>query len=121
MTSVCTGAFVLAAAGLLEGRRCNTHWTRRDQLARYGAVQVTERTVRDGKYATCAGVSAGIDLALVLVAELAGDEVAQAIQLGIEYDPEPPFRSGSPETAPAHLVALLRDHLSEREATLASG
>ena len=107
--SVCTGALVLAAAGLLRGKRANTHWAVRERLAEHGAIPTAGRTVRDGKYATAAGVSAGIDLALALAIELAGIEVAQAIQLGIEYDPQPPFDSGSPTKAPAHLVELLKE------------
>lgn len=119
--SVCNGALLLAAAGLLAGRRANTHWAMRDQLASLGAVPVAERTVRDGKYACSAGVSAGIDLALVIAAELAGEDAARAIQLGLEYDPRPPFDAGSPETAPAHLVALLRAQISSWEAEPAVG
>jgi len=108
--SVCTGSLVLGAAGLLQGRRATTHWAARDQLARHGAIAVAERVVRDGKYATCAGVSAGIDFALTLAIELAGEPIAQAIQLGIEYDPAPPLRAGSPETAPP----LVRDAVLAR-------
>jgi putative intracellular protease/amidase len=107
-TSVCTGALFLAAAGLLAGRPATTHWTARDELARLGAVVVEERVVRDGKYVTAAGVSAGIDMALTLAGIIAGDRTAQAIQLGIEYDPQPPYQAGSPATAPADVVALLQ-------------
>jgi putative intracellular protease/amidase len=102
-TSVCTGSLVLAAAGLLDGVRATTHWTGMDELGRLGAIPVAERVVREGKIVTAAGVSSGIDMALVLAAELAGDEVAAGIQLAIEYDPQPPF-AGSPTRAPAHLV-----------------
>lgn len=98
--SVCTGSFVLAAAGLLKGRRATSHWAVRERLAEYGAFPVAERMVRDGKYATAAGVSAGIDLALSLAVELCGPEVAASIQLSIEYDPAPPLDAGSPEKAP---------------------
>jgi transcriptional regulator GlxA family with amidase domain len=106
--SVCTGALVLAAAGLLRGRRANTHWAVRERLAEYGAVPTAERIVRDGKYATAAGVSAGIDLALALAVELAGEEVASAIQLGIEYDPDPPLDAGDAARAtPAAREAVL--------------
>jgi len=107
-TSVCVGSLVLAAAGLLTGRRATSHWLALDELARFGAVPTPGRVVVDGKYATGAGVSAGIDLALDLAARVAGLQVAQAIQLGIEYDPAPPFAAGSPGTAPESIVALLR-------------
>lgn len=107
-TSVCTGSLVLGAAGLLEGRRATTHWAYLDRLANYGAVAVRERVVTDGKLVTGAGVSAGIDMALTLAAEIAGEPVARAIQLGIEYDPHPPFDSGSPQTAAPELVEFVR-------------
>ena len=106
-TSVCTGSLILAAAGLLEGKRATTHWLAMDELRRLGAEPVSERVVFDGKMVTAAGVSAGIDMALTLAARVAGDQVAQAIQLGIEYDPQPPFQAGSPQKAPAEIVALL--------------
>jgi transcriptional regulator GlxA family with amidase domain len=108
-TSVCTGSLVLAAAGLLEGRRATSHWLALEELRALGAEPVPERVVFDGKYVTAAGVSAGIDMALTLAERVAGREVAEAIQLGIEYDPQPPFQSGSPATAPASLVAALRE------------
>jgi len=107
-TSVCTGSLILAAAGLLDGRRATGHWLAMDELRELGADAVAERFVFDGKIVTAAGVSAGIDMALALAARIAGDDVARAIQLGIEYDPHPPFDSGSPDTAPADVVALLR-------------
>jgi transcriptional regulator GlxA family with amidase domain len=107
-TSVCTGALILAAAGLLTGREGTTNWQAKEELARLGIKVRDERYVFDGKYATAAGVSAGIDMALALAARIAGDEVAQRIQLGIEYDPQPPFNAGSPETAPPEIVAALR-------------
>jgi transcriptional regulator GlxA family with amidase domain len=107
-TSVCTGSLILAAAGLLDGRRATSHWLALEQLRRLGAVPVRERVVFDGKIVTAAGVSAGIDMALALAAAVAGETVAQAIQLGIEYDPRPPFDAGSPEKAPADVVELLR-------------
>ena len=113
--SVCTGAMLLAAAGLLRGRRANTHWAVRQRLLDYGAVPVAERVVRDGKYATAAGVSAGIDLGLALAAELAGRRVAEAIQLGLEYDPDPPFDSGDPLRAPAALRLAVLAFLRMRE------
>ena len=111
-TSVCTGSLFLATAGLLTGRPATTHWSARAELSRLGATVIEERVVRDGKYLTAAGVSAGIDMALTLAGIVAGDQTAQAIQLGIEYDPQPPYRAGSPTTAPAELVALLRAALT---------
>ena len=107
-TAVCTGSLILAAAGLLEGRRATSHWLALEHLRQLGAEPVCERVVRDGKVLTAAGVSAGIDMALMLAALLAGETVAQAIQLGIEYDPQPPFDAGSPARAPAEIVAALR-------------
>jgi putative intracellular protease/amidase len=107
-TSVCTGSLVLGAAGLLEGRRATSHWAYVDRLADFGAIPVRERVVTDGKLVTAAGVSAGIDMALTLAAEIAGEPVARAIQLGMEYDPQPPFDSGSPETAAPELVEFVR-------------
>jgi len=106
--SVCTGALLLGAARLLTGRRATTHWLAIEQLAGFGAVPVAERVVVDGKLITAAGVSAGIDMALTLSARIAGDQVAQAIQLGIQYDPQPPFDAGSPEKAPPAAVEWLR-------------
>ena len=116
--SVCTGALVLGAAGLLRGRRANTHWALRERLAEHGALPVAERTVRDGKYASAAGVSAGIDLALALAVELAGADVAGAIQLGIEYDPAPPLDCGDAARAPAPLVAAVLDRIRARDAAV---
>ncbi|MDQ1437781.1 MAG: hypothetical protein QOK43_1410 [Acidimicrobiaceae bacterium] len=107
-TSVCTGSLILAAAGLLEGKRATSHWLALEQLRQFGAEPTSERVVFDGKVVTAAGVSAGIDMALTLVARIAGDEVAQAIQLGIEYDPQPPFDAGSPAKAPEMIVEFLR-------------
>lgn len=107
-TSVCTGSLVLGAAGLLEGRRATSHWAYREALRDYGAEPVAERVVEDGELITAAGVSAGIDMALTLASRIAGEDVAKAIQLGIEYDPDPPFDSGSPEKASPELVALVR-------------
>lgn len=107
-TSACTGAVILASAGLLIGRRATTHWLALDLLAEYGAVPSEERVVFDGKYVTAAGVSAGIDMALALAAEVAGQSTAEAIQLGIEYDPKPPFDAGSTATAPPALVEAMR-------------
>lgn len=103
-TSVCTGSLVLGAAGLLEGKRATSHWLFREQLRELGAEPVEERFVEDGKTITAAGVSAGIDMALHLVSREVGPEVAQSIQLGIEYDPQPPFDAGSPDRAPTPIV-----------------
>ncbi|MFH9859248.1 DJ-1/PfpI family protein [Streptomyces sp. NPDC017202] len=107
-TSVCTGSLLLAAAGLLEGRRATSHWLALEQLRRYGAEPTGERVVTDGKYVTAAGVSAGIDMGLTLLGRIAGDEHAQAVQLLTEYDPRPPYDAGSPHKAPAHLVEEFR-------------
>ncbi len=100
LTSVCTGAFILGAAGLLKGRRATTHWAYTDMLPLLGATHERGRVVWDGNLITAGGVTSGIDFALRIVALLAGDEVAQSIQLGIEYDPDPPFASGHPDRAP---------------------
>lgn len=114
-TSVCTGSLILAAAGLLTGRRATTHWLALDNLTALGATAVSERVVHDGKYVTGAGVSAGIDMALTLAGKIAGDEVAQSIQLLSEYDPQPPYNAGSPATAPAELVSRFRESSRHRE------
>jgi transcriptional regulator GlxA family with amidase domain len=106
-TSVCTGSLVLGAAGLLAGRRATGHWLYLEPLRAYGADPVGGRFVEDGKVITAAGVSAGIDMALHLVGQEAGPEVAQAVQLAIEYDPQPPFDAGSPAKAPAQIVELV--------------
>jgi transcriptional regulator GlxA family with amidase domain len=106
-TSVCTGSLLLGAAGLLERRRATSHWLFLEQLREYGADPVGGRYVEDGKVITAAGVSAGIDMALYLVGREVGPEVAQAIQLGIEYDPDPPFDAGSPEKAPPEIVEMV--------------
>ncbi len=108
-TSVCTGSLILGAAGLLAGRRATSHWLALGELSRLGAEAVSERVVIDGEIVTAAGVSAGIDMGLTLAAEIAGPEVAQAIQLWTEYDPQPPFDAGSPESAPPAVVATLRE------------
>jgi putative intracellular protease/amidase len=105
-TSVCTGSLVLGAAGLLDGKRATTHWAVLDLLRDFGATPVSERVVEEGKIMTAAGVSSGIDMALRLASHIAGDDVAQAIQLGIEYDPQPPFDTGSVAKAPAHVREL---------------
>lgn len=109
VASVCTGALLLGAAGLLRGRRATTHWALVDRLAEFGATPIDDaRVVVDRELWTGAGVSAGIDLALHLIATLHGDDVAKAVQLGMEYDPQPPFASGSVATAAPELVARLR-------------
>jgi transcriptional regulator GlxA family with amidase domain len=118
-TSACTGSVVLASAGLLVARRATTHWLAVDELRRFGAEPVDERVVFDGKYVTAAGVSAGIDMALALAARIAGESTAKAIQLGIEYDPRPPFDAGSAATAPAEIVTAMtsvRDFILHGEA-----
>ncbi|MFD6972353.1 DJ-1/PfpI family protein [Streptomyces sp. NPDC059979] len=107
-TSVCTGSLLLAAAGLLDGRRAAGHWLYLDRLPQFGAEPTGERVVFDGKYVTAAGVSSGIDMGLTLLGRIAGDELAQTVQLMTEYDPQPPYDAGSPDKAPADLVARLR-------------
>ena len=106
-TSACTGSVILASAGLLRGRRATTHWLAADELARHGALPTDERVVFDDKYVTAAGVSAGIDMALTLAGRIADESTAQAIQLGIEYDPQPPFDSGSAAKAPGEIVEAM--------------
>ena len=105
VTSVCTGALVLGAAGLLKGKRATSHWAWRDALSAFGATPDSGRVVRDGNVFTGGGVTAGIDFALTVLAEVAGDDFAQLVQLSIEYAPAPPFNAGRPELAPAHVLA----------------
>ncbi|KAK9356783.1 class I glutamine amidotransferase-like protein [Lipomyces doorenjongii] len=112
VTSVCTGSLVLGAAGLLNGYRATSHWSSVDQLTLLGADPVSERVVRDRNRITGAGVTSGIDFALTVVAELAGADVAQEIQLQMEYDPEPPYQAGSPRSAPPALVTTTREKLA---------
>jgi putative intracellular protease/amidase len=107
-TSVCTGSLLLGAAGLLQGKRATSHWLALDQLPAFGAEPTLERVVFDGKVVTAAGVSSGIDMGLHLIARICGQEIAQAVQLGIEYDPQPPFDAGSPEKAPQPIVEFLQ-------------
>jgi putative intracellular protease/amidase len=114
-TSVCTGSLILGAAGLLEGREATTYWASRDYLADYGATYVPRRYVRSGKFITAAGVSAGVDMALYLSAHLAGETVAQALQLAVEYDPHPPFDTGSPDKAGPELQELALRLLAESQ------
>lgn len=120
VTSVCTGAFVLGQAGLLKGRRATTHWAYRALLREVGAEPVEARVVRDGNLFTGGGVTAGIDFAFVIAAEVAGEEVAKRIQLAIEYDPLPPFQSGSPSVASPALVASLEERYEARRMLLSS-
>jgi cyclohexyl-isocyanide hydratase len=112
ITSVCTGSLVLGAAGLLTGYRATSHWSSIDQLTLLGAEPVSERVVRDRNRITGAGVTSGIDFALTVVADLLGNDVAQEIQLQMEYDPEPPYQTGSPSTAPSDLVATTRKKIA---------
>ncbi len=117
-TSVCTGALLLGAAGLLAGLRATTHWMAYDQLRAYGAQPTEQRVVIEGKVVTAAGVSAGIDLALTLVGWTHGVDTAQAIQLGIEYDPQPAYDAGAPSKAPAAIRDLVAAVMGEAESRL---
>ena len=117
VTSVCTGAFVLGVAGLLNGRRATTHWAYTGLLPMVGATYEKARVVRDGNVFTGGGVTAGIDFALTVAAELAGAEAAQRIQLSIEYDPAPPFSAGSPDSAPGAVRAHMTERFGSRLAT----
>ncbi len=116
--SVCTGTLLLIAAGLLQDDRATSHWIAYDALAAAGVTPTDERVVQSGKILTAAGVSAGIDLALTVVAQLAGDDVARAIQLGIEYDPQPPFDAGSPSKAPPLIHQLVSELLTTAQAEI---
>jgi putative intracellular protease/amidase len=115
-TSVCTGSLLLGAAGILEGLRATSHWAVIDRLADFGAIPTRERVVEEGKVVTAAGVSSGIDMGLRLAERIGGEDLAKGIQLGIEYDPDPPFDAGSPDTAPPHIVELLKSLLEQAEA-----
>lgn len=114
VTSVCTGAFVLGAAGLLKGKRATTHWAYHEALSEVGAIPVKERVVRDGHVFTGGGVTAGIDFAFALAAEIAGEEFARALQLGLEYDPAPPFDSGSPDKASPKVLDAVQSRYAPR-------
>jgi len=114
VTSACTGSLLLGAAGVLDGLEATTHWLDMDDLERYGARPTGRRVVEQGKVITAAGVSSGIDMGLVLAAKIAGPEVAKVIQLGIEYDPQPPFDSGSVEKAAPETVELIRSLAAAR-------
>lgn len=120
-TSVCTGSLLLGAAGVLDGLAATTHWNAVRHLEAFGATYSTDRVVTAGKVMTAAGVSAGIDMALTLAAELQGATVAEAIQLGIEYDPQPPFDAGTPAKAPAEVVEFVAAVMDRAEAELLGG
>lgn len=120
VTSVCTGALVLGAAGLLKGKRAATHWMSMDMLREFGAIPTEARVVTDGNVITGGGVTAGIDFALTIAADLGGPELARAIQLGIEYDPQPPFNAGSPRGAGAETVAKARTAAAQRQSDRAA-
>jgi putative intracellular protease/amidase len=115
-TSVCTGSLLLAAAGLLDGKKATTHWLARDVLSELGAEPVPARVVQEGKIMTAAGVSAGIDMGLRLIQVMYGDEAAQAVQLGIEYDPQPPVDAGSPDKAPQPIIDVVTAAFEAQEA-----
>ncbi|MDO8378365.1 DJ-1/PfpI family protein [Phenylobacterium sp.] len=112
LTSVCTGSLILAATGLLTGKRATCHWAWKDQLKPFGVIVTEGRVVRDGNVITGGGVTAGLDFAFTMVAELAGETLAQSIQLGLEYSPAPPFNAGSPDTAPPEILAAVRGMMS---------
>lgn len=124
VTSVCTGSLVLGAAGLLVGRKATTHWYAHDLLAHFGAVPTEGRIVRDGNLITAGGITSGIDFGLAVVAELFGRQEAETVQLSLEYAPQPPFHAGTPEQAPAAIVAAAQQRLDgsrkERERLIAS-
>jgi hypothetical protein len=112
VTSVCTGSLILGAAGLLDGKRAACHWAWRHLLPLYGAIPDPGRVVRDGNVITGGGVTAGIDFALTVLAEVGGEDLAQTLQLGLEYAPAPPFESGRPETAPARILEAYQERMA---------
>lgn len=116
ITSVCTGAFILGAAGLLQDKKATCHWAYTHLLPLFGATREAARVVRDGNLVTAGGVTSGIDFALELIAMISGEEVARTIQLALEYDPAPPFAGGTPDTAPEHIVFNLRQRMYDRAA-----
>ena len=116
VTSVCTGAFILGAAGLLEGKRATCHWGYTHLLKMFGATHEAARVVRDGNLVTAGGVTSGIDFALELIAMISGEDVARTIQLALEYDPAPPFKGGTPGTAPAQILSSLRERVYDTAA-----
>ena len=118
VTSVCTGAFILGAAGLLKGRRATTHWAYTDLLPLVGATHQKARVVKDGNLITAGGVTSGIDFGLSVVAEVAGETAARTIQLGIEYDPAPPFDGGDPDRAPAAIKSVLTDRYAKARSAM---
>src|SRR6516165_5748551 len=118
ITAVCTGAFVLGVAGLLQGRRATTHWAYTELLPLLGAKFEKARILRDGNVITAGGVTAGVDFGLSVVAEIAGETTARTIQLGIEYDPAPPFDSGHPDRAPEHVRAALVERYTKARSAL---
>lgn len=121
ITSVCTGAFVLGVAGLLKGRRVTTHWAYTDLLPLVGAIHEKARVVKDGNVITAGGVTSGIDFGLSVIAEIAGETTAQTIQLGIEYNPAPPFDSGHPDRAPAAVKSAISARYEKANAALRAG
>lgn len=119
-TSVCTGAFLLGVAGILHGKRATTHWAYHDFLGIVGAMPVRERVVRDGSIMTGGGVTAGIDFAFDLTAAIAGEDFAKALQLGLEYDPAPPFNAGAPHSAPPDIASRVRSYYDDRSQAFAA-
>jgi cyclohexyl-isocyanide hydratase len=121
VTSVCTGAFILGAAGLLKGHKATTHWGFAELLPLVGATYEKRRVVRDGNLITAGGVTSGIDFGLTVVADIAGEDVAKSIQLSLEYDPHPPFTSGHPDSASAQTLAEVGPRYEERRADFRKG
>ncbi len=117
VTSVCTGSLALGAAGLLEGKRATSHWAYTGLLGKFGATYEKARVVQDGNLITAGGVTSGIDFALALVAEIAGQQIAETIQLSLEYDPQPPFSSGHPDSADPEVLAMIRARVYDGQAS----